>query len=141
MDINKCVPQRKGTYSTFRSAEKGCEHIGNNANHQLIRQFKVDGGVFPQNSPEEKCDYLLLNDTSSKAYYIELKGSDVEKAISQIENSIRLLHEEIRDYTILPRIVYHSRTHDIQGNTVMRWKAKYSGRAIIRSRRIEENIS
>ena len=42
-----------------------------------IRQFKVDGEIFKKGAAEEKCDYLLLNDDAHKAYYIELKGSDI----------------------------------------------------------------
>ena len=141
MDINSCVPIKKGSQSIFKSAEHGCEHIGININHHTIRHFKVDKGIIPKNSPEKKCDYLLLNDTDRRAYYIELKGSDIEEAIQQIENSIKLLHGGIKSFTIYPRIIYFTGTHDTRGSKALRWKAKYNNRAIIYSRRYKENIS
>ena len=141
MDINSCTPFQEGKQPIFKSVEKGCEHIGKNVNRHGIRHFKVDGEVFSRNSAEVRCDYLLLNDTDKRAYYIELKGSDIEKAIQQIENSIRLLHSGIQDYRVYPRIIYHSRTLDTQGSKAQKWKIKYRGKAIIHSRKLEENIS
>ena len=141
MDINTCTPLREGTQPIFKSEENGCVHIGKNVSGHTIRHYKVDNGIIPQNDSQERCDYLLLNDTDKRAYYIELKGSDLEKAIRQIENSIRLLHSGISSYTVFPRIVYYSGTHDIRGSKVTKWKAQYQRRAVIHSRRIEENIS
>ncbi len=141
MDINTYSPLRKGTYPIFLSEENGCKHIGNNVNRHTIRHYNVDKGIIPKNDTQARCDYLLLNDTEKRAYYIELKGSDLEKAIQQIENTIRLLHSGISTYTIFPRIVYFSGTHDVHGSKVTKWKAKYRQRAIIRSKMIEENIS
>lgn len=141
MDINKYTPLRKGTHSIFKSEENGCVHIGRNVKGHTIRHFQVDKGIFPQNDPQERCDYLLLNDTDKRAYYIELKGSDLEKAIRQIDNTIKLLHPGISTYTVFPRIVYFTGTHDVRGSKVTKWKAKYRQRVIIRSRKIEEDIS
>lgn len=141
MDINTYTPLREGSDQIFTSEENKCKHIGYNVNRHSIRHYLVDKGIIPQNDPEERCDYLLLNDTDKRAYYIELKGSDLEKAIQQIDNTIRLLHSEISSYTVFPRIVYYSGTHDIHGSKVTKWKAKYRQRVIIRSKKIEENIS
>lgn len=141
MDINTYTPLRKGTHPIFKSEENGCVHIGRNVNGHTIRHFQVDKGIFSQNDPQERCDYLLLNDTDKRAYYIELKGSDLEKAIRQIDNTIKLLHPGISTYTVFPRIVYFTGTHDVRGSKVTKWKAKYRQRVIIRSRKIEEDIS
>ncbi len=141
MDINNYSPFREGTQYIFISSENRCEHIGNNEKHHSIRHFRIDGDVFPPNSREERCDYLLLNDTDKRAYYIELKGSDIKKAMRQIDNSIRLLHDSIHSYSLHPRIIYYSSTHEIHSNEVTKWKIKHLGKAIIRSRRYEESIS
>ena len=141
MNINQYSPCEEGTKAVFSTSENGCIHIGNNTKRHSIRKFRIDGDVVPKNSNEERCDYLLLNDTDEQAYYIELKGSDIEKAISQIENSIKLLHSDIYSYTIFPRIIYRTGTHDVHGNIVLRWRCKYHQRAIIHSRKYEENIS
>ena len=89
-NINDYKPFREGNHSVFPSSENGCRHVGNNTKRQYVRHFKVDGEVF-RGPGEERCDYLLLNDEAATSYYIELKGSDLPKAIRQIENTIKLL--------------------------------------------------
>lgn len=109
-NINDYQPFREGRHPVFTSPENGCKHIGKNVNKQYIRHFKVDGEVF--NGPgEERCDYLLLNDEAATSYYIELKGSDLPKAIRQIENTIKLLSPSLPGYAVLRRIVYHTGSH------------------------------
>ena len=49
-DINTFQPFRAGTHSTFSCTENNCTYIGKNPNDKEIRQYKVDGEVFPKNS-------------------------------------------------------------------------------------------
>lgn len=51
------------------------------------------------------CDYLLLNDTSKIAYYIELKGKDIGHAAEQLQAGERLCCDELKGYIPLYRIV------------------------------------
>lgn len=140
ININDYTPHREGEYAEFRSAENQCVHIGQNPARNHVRQFKVDGEVFTAQSTESRCDYLLLNDTETKSYYIELKGSDLPKAIEQIENTIRLLSPSIRNYKIFRRIVYRTGSHKVQESTVLRWRKKHKEGVIIQSRQIKEVI-
>ena len=135
-------PYREGTYSTFTSSENGCTHVGKNISRNNVRQFQVDGGIVPQNAPDQRCDYLLLNDDKQTARYIELKGSDIEKAIEQIENTIRMLHSSISSYTIFRRIVYRTGSHSVNSRFVTTWKLKYgkNNGAVVSERKYEENI-
>ena len=97
----------------------------------------MDGEVF--NGPgEERCDYLLLNDEAATSYYIELKGSDLPKAIRQIENTIKLLSPSLPGYAVLRRIVYHTGSHNVHASEVLRWKARY--KAVVKERAYSENI-
>jgi len=140
MNINDYTPRRSGTYAEFVSSENGCKHIGRNVSGHEIRQFKIDGEVIAKNSGSARCDYLLLNDDAKSAYYIELKGSDLEKAIQQIESTVQLFQTSLPDYTPYRRIIYFSGTTDIKGSAVQRWKAKHPT-AIIRRRFYSEAIS
>ena len=150
VDINKYTPYRKGNMSVVKSSENQCEHIGNNPDRNYIRQFKVDGDVLTVRSPEQRCDFLVLNDTGLRSYYIELKGSDIVRAIDQIENSIRMISPSIQEYTVFRRIVYRTGSHQIQDNAVTKWKLKHAGKVkvggrqidkvVIHSRRIEDYI-
>ena len=140
MDINDYTPHRAGTYAEFVSSENGCKHIGRNDSRHSIRQFKIDGEVISKNSEAARCDYLLLNDDAKRAYYIELKGSDLEKAIQQIESTVQIFQTSLPGYTTYRRIIYFSGTTDIRGSAVQRWKAKHPT-AVIKLRVLSEAIS
>ena len=140
MNINDYTPCRSGTYAEFVSSENGCKHIGRNVSGHEIRQFKIDGEVIAKNADTARCDYLLLNDEAKRAYYIELKGSDLEKAIQQIEATVQMFQTSLPGYTTYKRIIYFSGTTDIKGSAVQRWKAKHPT-AIIRRRLYSEAIS
>ena len=62
-DINRFVPYREGRHPVFSSTENGCTHIAHNQDRNDVRQFKIDGDVFPEKTDPQRCDYLLLNDT------------------------------------------------------------------------------
>lgn len=136
-NINDYQPFRTGQYPVFTSSENGCRHIGNNTKRQYVRHFKVDGEIFT-GTVETRCDYLLLNDDTKTAYYIELKGSDLSKAIRQIENTIKLLSPSLPGYAVLRRIVYHTGSHNVHASEVLRWKARY--KAVVKERAYSENI-
>ena len=141
IDINKCKPRREGRHSVFSATEEGCTYVGHNPEKKYVRQFLVDGDVFPRGEQPPRCDILLLNDTDSKSYYIELKGTDIPKAVRQIENTISMVSPSIKDYTVFCRIVVHkARTHKIKVPPVIAWQKKYGKHAIIHSIKLEENI-
>ena len=52
-----------------------------------FHKIKIDGGV-AKNSPNLKCDYLVIKDgIEDIEIFIELKGSDIKKAMEQLINS------------------------------------------------------
>ena len=138
-DINSFRPFRGGNYPTFSSTEKGCTHIGRNVDRSYIRQFRVDKDIYGATDRAPRCDYILLNDNKRTAYFIELKGSDIERAIEQIDYSVSEINSSL-GYTAFRRIVYHTGSHKVNSQKVGRWKAKHKGFVIIRSKRIEEDI-
>lgn len=89
VNINSHKPYCEGKHSVFISKENNCTHRGKNASRCAVRQFKIDGDVF-KDGDAQRCDFLLLNDDKQTSYYIELKGSDLPKAINQIEHTICL---------------------------------------------------
>lgn len=138
--LDSCTPYRCGTFPQFISSEKGCKHLGKNQGC-LVRQYKVDGQVISSVSSDERCDFLLLNDDKRCAYYIELKGSDLTKAMRQIDNSVRLLESGHPGYAVYRRIIYHTGSHDVNSSSVTRWKHRHgTGNVVIKSKYYEEII-
>ena len=140
LSINDFKPYRAGRHAVFTSTENRCTHIGNNTNGHMVRQFKVDGEVVAAGDPSPRCDYLLLNDESRTSYYIELKGSDLVKAIEQIENTVSMISPSISEYTVFRRIVFKTGTHGIQTSPVLSWKKKHGNTVKIKERTLSENI-
>lgn len=140
ININKCMPHREGTHQTFTSSENGCTHVGINVDRNVVRQFKVDGEVLQEGHADSRCDYILLNDDKKSSYYIELKGSDLKKAIQQIEDTINMIAPSIPTYMVFRRIIYRTGSHDVHDSKVTFWKGKNKGSVIIKSRMLEENI-
>lgn len=137
--INAYTPYREGSHSEFTSSENGCEHRGKNIARCNVRQFKIDGGVF-KDETTPRCDYLLLNDDRTTSYYIELKGSDLPKAIEQLEHTISMIAPSIPDYTVFRRIVYRTGSHKIRESKVVLWQKKHGNSAQIKARKLVENI-
>lgn len=128
-DINRFTPYRTGKHSVFTSVENRSKHIARNQDNSSVRQFKVDGEVFPAKTEPQRCDYLLLNDDKKTAYFIELKGTQVEKAIKQIETTINEIKGSIPQYVIYRRIVTSCGTHSLQYESLTRWKKKFKASA------------
>ena len=63
------------------SRDKGTrrEHRAANPQRQFeLRHYKLDGELVRQ---QTCCDFLLINDSGKKAYFIELKGENIDKAV------------------------------------------------------------
>ena len=133
------VPMRQGKIPKILSEENGCKHLGINDKDQPheIRQFKIDGGVI-RGTQVSRCDYLVVNDTGKRAYYIELKGSDVRKAMEQIDNTVSMI-KDLRGYAVFPRIIFRG-TINIKNSERTRWSQKYRGRDKIKRALIEESV-
>lgn len=102
--------------------EKGKTYRLLNGNRQYkILSLHIDGGVIvtdaatPRNV--SKCDYLYLIDSnpSPVAILIELKGTDIKKAIEQIRNTLNLFDSTFSKCSkVYGRIVYAGGTPNIQ---------------------------
>ena len=123
----------------------GCVHRAINDEVCRVRQYRIDGEVYKEDG--ERCDWLLLNDDWEEVYYIELKGSDISKAIQQIISTEKLFAEELKHYTSFYRIIYKTGSHGVNSSRTVRWKER-CGRdartgkavAVVKNRLYEENI-
>lgn len=97
--------------------------IYENHRQDELSKYKIDGCLINDNGA--KCDFLLLNCTLKKSYFIELKGSDLLKAIEQIERSIDLLHCNFQDFSVEARIVLtRTNTIDLKSTKLIKFEKK-----------------
>lgn len=124
---------------TIVSEENKRKHIANNVDGNIVHHFKIDGGIVPTSSSMPRCDYLVINLEKKNAYPIELKGTDVKRAVDQIRSTINYLGGELSTYSILPRIIYTSNTHDVRDSKVRSFKKDYP-RCVLKTNTYEEKI-
>jgi len=88
---------------SFKDRGHSTEFRYSNLSSNHLAKYRVDGGLITDNGA--KCDYLLLNCEKKQSYFIELKGSDIIRAIEQIDRSIDLLKNSLPDFAFFARIV------------------------------------
>ena len=90
-----------------------------------ICKIKVDGCLIKD---VERCDYLILSCEDKSAFFVELKGHDLQKALSQIDSSINKLKDEIpelQEFKIYARIVLNRNpTPDINSSIEIKLKKR-----------------
>lgn len=76
-----------------------------------VRHYQLDGDLVKN----RQCnDFLVLNDTTKKAYYIELKGRDIKKAVEQLQAGEKICKAELPRYVSFFRVVASkSKTHQM----------------------------
>lgn len=88
-----------------------------------------------------RCDYLLMNETKKVAYLIELKGSDLVKAAEQLENTEKMLRQELFGYSLRYRIVANKcKTQEIRSSAYRKYQMLWKGRLLQKTGFIKENI-
>lgn len=93
-----------------------------NASQKELCKIRIDGCLIEEG---ERCDYLLLNCEDRLAIFVELKGQDLIKAISQIESSINFLIKQLADFKIYARIVLNKTpTPAINSSTEIKLKKR-----------------
>ena len=96
-----------------------------NRQRHIVYLYLIDGDIISSSDSCNRCDYLLEDETKQRAYFIELKGSQLLHALDQIDSTIVQFRSILGDYAVFPRIVYHGNTHDIHSSAFRKFKAKY----------------
>ena len=132
-----CEPYQK----TIISKDKGTprRHCADNPQQRYhVRHYKLDGQIASQ---QRCCDFLLTNDSLKKAYFIELKGGNIDEAVGQLEEGYKMFHLELTGYEFCFRIVASKvRTHDLQKNAFRKFKDKWGSRLQYKTNFLEESL-
>lgn len=122
-----------------RDKREAREHRAINPERRyLVRHYRLDGDIIRNQSC---CDYLLLNDSLKKAYFIELKGRNLSDAVAQLENGSALCKKELKGYEYYFRVVASKvRTHEVHKNSFRKLQEKYGSRLKYASEYMEERL-
>jgi len=114
-DNRNIVPCKdKGHSTEYRYKNQSSNHLA---------KYRVDGGLILDDGA--KCDFLLLNCEQKQSYFIELKGSDIIRAIEQIDRSIDKLKADLSDFAFYARIVLSRvNTIDLKHTKLLRLEKK-----------------
>jgi hypothetical protein len=104
-------------FPTICREESGKKIIFTNELYNIVCDvIDIDGCVFNKIKNERSCDFLflfdkstqeynLLNNKGSLAYYVELKGKDLESACEQLQNTIEKTKTEIEGFDLNALVV------------------------------------
>lgn len=84
--------------------ENNKRYILENKSGTSLKKIKVDGCI-RQEIGEKRCDYLVEAIHLKRAFFIELKGGDLNRAILQIHSTIIYLKSEFLNFRLDARIV------------------------------------
>ncbi len=117
---------QKHAIVVFSDRRSATTFIYENRNSDSLSKYRIDGCLITDNGA--KCDYLLLNCNKSISYFIELKGSDLIRAVDQIDRSIDLLIDSLTDFTVFARIVLtRVNTTDLKSAKYLRLEKRIQG--------------
>lgn len=99
MSYDCCTEIKKDKKIVLKDKGSKCQFEILNPCEIKVYSTRVDGCLI--RGHVEKCDYLVRTDTPHKiARLVELKGKKLDKAISQLETTLKNLPQEVREHKI-----------------------------------------
>lgn len=99
MSYDCCTTIRKDKKIVLKDKGSKCQFEILNTNAVEVYSTRVDGCLIVGHV--EKCDYLIRTDKPDKvARLVELKGKKLDKAISQLEATLKNLPVEVSGYKL-----------------------------------------
>ena len=112
-----------------------------NEDRKPFDKYVVDNCLLKLKEREEKCDYLIRIIDMKQAFFVECKGSDLLKAIRQLDSTIGILGKELAGFVfkgrIIPTKVY---TPDLRTSEHKKLRARLKGELEIKNKVFEEII-
>ncbi|BDD10431.1 hypothetical protein FUAX_28630 [Fulvitalea axinellae] len=135
----KCV--EKLSHSKITVEENGMKVTFLNPNRYEVEKIHIDGCLEKTGSGQGRCDYLL-KDHNAKEYFIELKGSNVSKALEQIEASIKRWSDKDKKPKKEALVIAsrYPRNDTKINNLKKQFRAKYATEVSIKTRQMEKKL-
>ena len=128
----------------FKEPREKRKYIAENIHKKLVYRYKVDDGIITSKALP-KCDFAFYVE-DDRVYFIEMKGSDYNHAIDQIDSTITILLErpQLTVASVNARVVLSkARTPDMKTIREKRLNArlkKMNGTLVKRTSELIETI-
>lgn len=131
--VDACIVKTQESNIKFEENQK--KIIFRNPSRLVFLKVDVDGCTIT--GKDIRCDKLLLSFDEHQEYYVELKGTDVKHAISQIEETIKKLGEfdDCRRAYIISTNVAPAFTTYIQMKAKL-FKDKFKASLVVREKQL-----
>ncbi len=135
----KC--ELKSTKTAIPARGKNTKFTLLNGNKKVVDKYIVDDCLLKLRTQDEKCDYLFNIRTEKIAYFIECKGSDILKAVDQINSTIDILKENFFGYILKGRII-STRVYspDLRTVSYRKLREKLNGHLVTKNISLEDSI-
>jgi len=140
MDFEKCSTKSNNKIIPISENKRKFTII--NDSQRLVNKIKVDGCLI--NDHRERCDYLFEIDCPCvEAIYVELKGTDIQKAYNQLMATLVALstrHNKLKKecYIVASKVTPYMNA--IQQSLKVKMKKQHQATLLISSRLAEKNI-
>ena len=136
---DKSVCERRQKIIVSKDQREQRQHRAENPDQKYeVRHYRLDGDLVSQTTC---CDFLLINDTTKKAYFIELKGRHLDDAVPQLEEGFKLFRTELEGCSFYFRIVASKvRTHAVNSPGFRKFKDKWGSRLKYNSRTLKDTL-
>jgi hypothetical protein len=120
--------------SKFVAPGKKTEFILVNNSNKIVDKYIVDECLLKSKLREEKCDYLFNINEDRISYFIECKGSDILKAVDQLNSSLNILWNDLLEYTLKAKIV-PTKVHspDMRTNKYKKLRKRLNGNLVTKN--------
>ncbi len=126
--------------TVFKDDKESREFIINNLRNNSLKKYRVDNCLINEG---EMCDFLLVVEDEN-LYFIELKGSDLIKAVSQVNTSLDKLLPIFNHNAVNGRIVLSKvNSPDLRDTRLIKLRKRLkelNGTLEYKSKKMEEAI-
>ncbi|MEM8614550.1 MAG: hypothetical protein AAGF93_21240 [Cyanobacteria bacterium P01_H01_bin.105] len=140
--LNECLSSKSGKSALIPLREnRSCFRI-RNPEKLVVQVYEVDGCLLKKDSDGLRCDYLVLINSKDLEIFVELKGCDIDKAVKQLENSIRKLSCNVK-YLDKECFIISTRSPKADTSTQkakLSFKKKYNAKLTVKNRVFEYQI-
>jgi hypothetical protein len=81
--------------SAHENRRKFVIQLPKNSSETFCR-VKIDGGLIPAESNQERCDFMFLRCAKAEVFFVEMKGKAIKKAFSQIVETIEFARPKMK---------------------------------------------